>query len=278
MPGAGHHRRAPAPAADIGRPAAGKTGTTTDYCDAWFVGYTPELVTAVWVGYPIERKPMTDVHGKKVTGGSLPAEIWAAFMKTALEGIPESDFQAPSSDGWVTLEVCAESHDLPGDYCPSKVSMRFRDGEQPTTECTLHVAQEMPVPDLAGLSTSEAEAVLKEAHFVYAAVNDRSSSEPAGTVVAQQPEAGTLLMQGSVVTVSVSTGEGHERGAGTGGPRHHQRPRASRRSRPALQRDHRGRRFAARHGALAGPGRRHACRPGTAVGLVISSGPETPAQ
>ena len=113
-------------AADIGRPAAGKTGTTSNYRDAWFVGYTPELVTAVWVGYPTEQKPMTDVHGIKVTGGSFPAEIWAAFMKRALKGTPVSDFAKPSPDGWVSVEVCSESHLLPTDYCPTKVTMLRR--------------------------------------------------------------------------------------------------------------------------------------------------------
>ncbi|MFH1833855.1 MAG: PBP1A family penicillin-binding protein, partial [bacterium] len=57
-------------AADIDRPAAGKTGTTQDHRDAWFVGYTPELVTAVWVGYPDEQESMTNVRGLAVTGGS----------------------------------------------------------------------------------------------------------------------------------------------------------------------------------------------------------------
>ncbi len=106
-------------AADIGRPAAGKTGTTQNYADAWFVGYTPELVTAVWVGYPSDQKPMTDVHGIRVTGGSLPAQIWAAFMKKALEDVPVSDFLSSSGEEWVTVEVCSESHQLPGEYCPS---------------------------------------------------------------------------------------------------------------------------------------------------------------
>ena len=79
-------------AAAIGRPAAGKTGTTQNYRDAWFVGYTPEIVTAVWVGYPTEQKAMTDVHGIKVTGGSFPAEIWAAYMKEAVKNIPSLRF------------------------------------------------------------------------------------------------------------------------------------------------------------------------------------------
>jgi len=68
--------------ANIGRPAAGKTGTTSDYKDAWFMGYTPDLVAGVWVGND-NNQPM-----KKVTGGTLPAPIWAAFMKEALEGVP----------------------------------------------------------------------------------------------------------------------------------------------------------------------------------------------
>jgi membrane peptidoglycan carboxypeptidase len=194
-------------AADIERPAAGKTGTTSDYRDAWFVGYTPELVTAVWVGYPTEQTPMTDVHGLKVTGGSFPAEIWAAFMEKALADVPVSDFEQSSLEGWVSVEVCSESHLLPTDYCPTKVTMRFRSEDAPTTQCVLHVAQEVAVPDLHGLSLTEAQAVLTEAHFVVASVDERSSSAPAGTVVGQKPAAHTLLMQGSVVTLLVSTGE-----------------------------------------------------------------------
>ena len=71
-------------AAQIGRPAAGKTGTTQEYRDAWFVGYTPDLATAVWVGYPDSQKEMKSVHGRAVTGGSFPAQIWAAFMRKVL--------------------------------------------------------------------------------------------------------------------------------------------------------------------------------------------------
>ena len=68
------------------RPAAGKTGTTTDYGDAWFVGYTPQLVTAVWVGYPNKLVPMTtQFHGDPVAGGTFPAQIWKTFMEKALK-------------------------------------------------------------------------------------------------------------------------------------------------------------------------------------------------
>jgi penicillin-binding protein 1A len=68
------------------RPAAGKTGTTEDYGDAWFVGYTPQLVTAVWVGYPHKLIPMTtEFHGEPVAGGTFPAMIWKTFMEKALK-------------------------------------------------------------------------------------------------------------------------------------------------------------------------------------------------
>ena len=64
------------------RPAAGKTGTTENYGDAWFVGYTPQLVTAVWVGYPNKLVPMTNqFHGDPVAGGTYPAMIWKTFMQ-----------------------------------------------------------------------------------------------------------------------------------------------------------------------------------------------------
>jgi len=56
-------------AAWIGRPMAGKTGTTENYADAWFIGYVPQLATAVWVGHPDSLVPMTDVHGIAVSGG-----------------------------------------------------------------------------------------------------------------------------------------------------------------------------------------------------------------
>jgi penicillin-binding protein 1A len=69
--------------ANIGCPAAGKTGTTDNFADAWFVGYTPHLSTAVWVGYPNARIEMTSVHGISVAGGTFPAQIWHDFMTTA---------------------------------------------------------------------------------------------------------------------------------------------------------------------------------------------------
>ncbi len=86
-------------AAAIGRPAAGKTGTTDDYRNAWFVGYTPHLSTAVWVGND-DNTPT-----RRVVGGGLPAEIWAAFMRPALARTPAADWSPP--EGVVITTVCA---------------------------------------------------------------------------------------------------------------------------------------------------------------------------
>jgi penicillin-binding protein 1A len=80
------------------RPAAGKTGTTENYGDAWFVGYTPQLATAIWVGYPNQLRPMlTEWHGKAVAGGTFPAEIWRAFTQAALAGTPALSFPSYST-------------------------------------------------------------------------------------------------------------------------------------------------------------------------------------
>jgi penicillin-binding protein 1A len=69
--------------AQIGRPAAGKTGTTDKFTDAWFAGFTRHLATVVWVGYPNENVPMRDVHGIRVQGASFPSEIWRKLMGPA---------------------------------------------------------------------------------------------------------------------------------------------------------------------------------------------------
>ncbi|MEY2568362.1 MAG: penicillin-binding protein [Actinomycetota bacterium] len=84
--------------ANIGRPAAGKTGTTQNYGDAWFVGFVPQLSTAVWVGNAEKITPMTHVHGRRVTGGSFPASIWAQTMRAALEGVPVQQIPVASPD------------------------------------------------------------------------------------------------------------------------------------------------------------------------------------
>jgi len=81
--------------ANIGRPVAGKTGTSNDFKDAWFIGYTPQLVAGVWVGYDDMRKSLG--HGE--AGGRVSAPIWAQFMKEALSNKEPQNFTlSPGSE------------------------------------------------------------------------------------------------------------------------------------------------------------------------------------
>jgi penicillin-binding protein 1A len=81
--------------AAFGRPAAGKTGTAELNVDAWFAGYTPDLATAVWMGYTRAEIPLDSVHGIAVTGGSFPAEMWRLFMEEALADKEAAEFPEP---------------------------------------------------------------------------------------------------------------------------------------------------------------------------------------
>ena len=83
--------------AKIDRPVAGKTGTTQDNVDAWFIGYTPQLATGVWVGYPEENRSM-EVGGRPVTGGSVPAPIFGDIMRAAHKGLPVQKLHTASPD------------------------------------------------------------------------------------------------------------------------------------------------------------------------------------
>jgi penicillin-binding protein 1A len=82
-------------AAGLGRPVAGKTGTAQDYTNVYFAGYTPQVATAVWVGFPEGQIPMDSYYGHSVFGGTLAAPIWHAFMAKATAGMPSESFPAP---------------------------------------------------------------------------------------------------------------------------------------------------------------------------------------
>lgn len=113
----------------IGIPAAGKTGTTDEYRDAWFVGYTPLYSAAVWVGKD-DSTPMDRVYG-----GDYPAIIWGDFMKKTHEGIEVPDFKIPEGD-YVELSICSETGLLAGPNC-STTNIVFEKGTEPKTTCTL---------------------------------------------------------------------------------------------------------------------------------------------
>jgi penicillin-binding protein 1A len=131
-------------AAAIGRPAAGKTGTTNDYADAWFVGYTPQLVTAVWVGYPSGRVPMTSVHGIRVYGGTVPARIWQAFMARAHAGRPVENFEIPRSEV-ISVQIDPTTGLLAAPWCKGKRRRMLRQ-LAPTEYCPEPAPEPTPTP------------------------------------------------------------------------------------------------------------------------------------
>ena len=94
--------------ADIGRPAAGKTGTSQNWENAWFVGYTPTLSTAVWMGHPNANIAMHNVHGvASVTGGTLPAMIWHDFMAEAVKDVEPLPFALPGKIASVATKAAS---------------------------------------------------------------------------------------------------------------------------------------------------------------------------
>ncbi len=125
-------------AAYFGRPAAGKTGTTSDWKDAWFSGYTPSTVGVVWMGYDQEKT----MSQWKVTGGTYPAMIWNRMMKTITSEMPEENFIKPPTV--VEVEVCKHSGMLPGPYCPSDSIIKELGikGKTPTSVCDYHLDDE----------------------------------------------------------------------------------------------------------------------------------------
>jgi penicillin-binding protein 1A len=199
----------------IGRPQAGKTGTTDNFADAWFCGYTPDLSCAVWVGYPQGLIPMTSVHGITVFGGTFPAQIWKAFMGPALAGLPKTPFPGSTDnssdeerDDLVTVELCADSLLLATPNCPNRIRRSFRRGEEPTEYCNLHGAPspgKATVPSVIGMSASAAAAALESAGF-HASVSHDYGTAPTGTVMSQSPAAGAQATVGSTVSIVVCDG------------------------------------------------------------------------
>lgn len=112
-------------AKELKRPVAGKTGTTNDLRDAWFIGYTPRLLAGVWVGYD-DNEPM----GKGETGSRAACPIWVYFMSEALKDQPVEDFDAP--EGVTFVKIDADTGLLASEYSIETVFQAFKKGTEPT--------------------------------------------------------------------------------------------------------------------------------------------------
>ncbi len=191
-------------AAKIGRPAAGKTGTTQEYRDAWFVGYTPDLATSVWMGHVEGQIEMTNVHGKKVTGGSFPAQIWAAYMKAALADVPATDFAKPR--GVSSATICLETGLMASENCTTTASAIFLTDAMPGP-CELHALPSViDVPNLIGVQKADALAQLTGLGLIATIEETAVAGVPTGMVADQSPRMGQQVPPGSTIGLIVSSG------------------------------------------------------------------------
>jgi penicillin-binding protein 1B len=112
--------------------AAGKSGTTNDLRDAWFVGFTPEILTVVWVG-------LDDNQPLGLSGSQAALPIWTSFMKNALQGRSGSAFEAP--DGVSFVEIDRDTGKMATPICPRLTNEAFLSGTEPLAQCELHKVQ-----------------------------------------------------------------------------------------------------------------------------------------
>jgi membrane peptidoglycan carboxypeptidase len=216
-------------AANIGRPVAGKTGTSQDYTNVYFAGYTPQVATAVWVGFPQGQVPMNAYYGHSVFGGTVAAPIWHAFMSTVTAGMPVESFPAPppQPSGTVPDVVGMKSEEAQAalaaaNFTPiveevdssakkgTVISQTPAGGTGATlgSGVTIQVSkgnrEPVPVPSVVGMNQRYAVAVLKQAglkaEVVYVGVTDPAQE---GIVLSQTPVANKKVDTGTIVTIQV---------------------------------------------------------------------------
>lgn len=212
-----------------GRPIAGKTGTGQDYTNVYFAGYTPQIATAVWVGFPQGNIPMDSYYGHSVFGGTLAAPIWRAFMVKALAGIPVEGFEAPpapehgkvpdvvglKSDEAQTTLVDANFTPIV-EKTPSSQPLNTVIGQTPgggakaVLGSAVHIQvsngqlEPVTVPRVVGLKQDEALKALEKAGLIanvqFVDVTDKHQE---GIVLSQVPIGNKQVDPGSTVTITV---------------------------------------------------------------------------
>ena len=217
-------------AAQLDRPVAGKTGTSQDSADLWFVGFVPQYSTAVWVGFPYARIPQEGEYG-----GTVAAPIWHDYMVQILRDVKESDFDAARKlkvkAGEVPDVVGITEDEAKRALERAKFDVKVNEVESDQLEGIV-VAQDPEagrnadegstvtidvsngkgsgnsgdVPNVVGLPQSEAERAISRAGYSVS-VREEDSTQTAGTVIEQKPSAGEQADPGSTVRITVSTGE-----------------------------------------------------------------------
>jgi penicillin-binding protein 1A len=215
--------------AAIGRPVAGKTGTTQEYSNAWFVGYTPQVATAVWVGFPGNSDPLDRYFGQSVFGGTLAAPIWSDYMSRVTAGMPVESFPSPPAPQTAKIPdvqgrgAVAAQQILADAGFSSRIeevpSLRAEGtvvGQSPAggttaqlgTLVTLQVssgkAPTTAVPNVVGQEATAARATLEGAGYVVKAVTQEvGDPKKDGIVLSMDPPAGTKVDKGSTITITV---------------------------------------------------------------------------
>ena len=186
------------------RPAAGKTGTTENFGDAWFVGYTPQLATAVWVGYPNKLVPMlTQYHGDAVAGGTYPALIWRAFMHAALLGTAPETFPSYSVPYATAKRVTYRDSrvQLDNGECRDTFTVEYFTGRGParTANCR---PNEVEIPSVVGQTLARAKERLAlqplNANIVYKPARPK---QPVDVVIDQWPRRGRASSYDTITLV-----------------------------------------------------------------------------
>jgi penicillin-binding protein 1A len=221
-------------AANIGRPAAGKTGTAQNFTDAWFVGYVPQMATGVWVGYGYPKSEISMVgapvlHGLHPFGGTLAAPIWHDFMSVAMSGQPVLSFPTPppapggtvpnvvgmkQDDAVKALAAANFTADVQTGPSDKPAGVVFKQdpaggasaalGIRVTIWVSNGVAPKVAVPSVVGLDKAAAISKLEAAGFNVSIVNqDVGDPNQDGIVLDQSPSAGAKKATGSTVTITV---------------------------------------------------------------------------
>ncbi|MFQ5968127.1 MAG: PBP1A family penicillin-binding protein [Acidimicrobiia bacterium] len=205
-------RRGTGQQARIGRPVAGKTGTSQNHRDAWFVGYTPELATAVWVGYPQPTPMVPPQTPFRITGGTWPAQIWSRYSAAALASTVPSQLALAEGLGEVTVEVDLSTGFVAGPYCPREhvQSIQMPADAVPTVVCPIHnpsgvvAAGSGDVPDVIGMNIEDAVGVIQDAGFQTRVQWSGGGNLAPGTVFNQDPSPGFPAQTGTAIRLTLA--------------------------------------------------------------------------